>query len=32
MTWIVELLNDRVRQEIEELPLDMKPGLAGLSN
>jgi phage-related protein len=24
MTWIVELLNDRVRQEIEELPLDMK--------
>ena len=24
MTWIVELLDDRVREELEELPLDMK--------
>lgn len=24
MTWVVELLDDRVREEIEALPLDMK--------
>ena len=24
MTWIVELLDDRVREELEELPADMK--------
>jgi hypothetical protein len=30
--WVVELLDDRVREELEALPADMKAPSAGLSN